>query len=91
MLIYRLHVFADLLPYICTFPDCNDELRQFPSRNAWAEHEWEKHRSCPVWACPECRVECCTSANWIEHVRKVHGRILASSHGTSAADAAARR
>jgi len=91
MLIYRLHVFADLLPYICTFPDCNDELRQFPSRNAWAEHEWEKHRSCPVWACPECPVECCTSANWIEHVRKVHGRTLASSHGTSAADAAARR
>ncbi len=91
MLIYRLHVFADLLPYICTFSDCSDELRQFPSRNAWAEHEWEKHRSYPIWACPECPVECCTSADWIEHVRKVHGRSLASSHGTSAADAAARR
>ncbi len=91
MLIDRLHVFADLLPYICMFSGCNDELRQFPSRNAWAEHEWEKHRSCPVWACPECPVECSTSADWIQHVRKVHGRALGSSHGTSAADAAARR
>lgn len=91
MLIYRLHVFADLLPYICTFSDCSDELRQFPSRSAWAEHEWENHRSYRIWACPECSVECCTSADWIEHVRKVHGRALASSQGTSAADAAARR
>ncbi len=91
MLICRLHVFADLLPYICTFSDCSDELRQLPSRNAWAKHEWEKHRSYSIWACSECPVECCASADWIEHLRKVHGRTFASSHGKLAADAAARR
>lgn len=40
----RMHVFADLRPYICTFPDCRDELAQFTTRAVWANHELTEHR-----------------------------------------------
>ncbi|KAL9118833.1 MAG: hypothetical protein Q9187_004614 [Circinaria calcarea] len=41
---YRLHVFADLQPYICTFESCKSEMVKFPTRKLWSEHEFSEHR-----------------------------------------------
>lgn len=91
MLIGRLHVFEDLLPYICTFAGCREELRQFPSRRAWAEHEHQEHRSYVIWMCPECPEECSSIAAWSRHVEETHGRKFAALQTSSAVDAACRR
>ena len=91
MLICRMHVFEDIMPYICTFPGCRDELHQFPSRNTWAEHEIEEHRSCIAWACPECPVECSDPTAWSVHVQETHDRAFNPLQNKSAADAAYRK
>ncbi|KAL8820845.1 MAG: hypothetical protein Q9191_007430, partial [Dirinaria sp. TL-2023a] len=81
----------DLLPYVCTFAGCNDELRQFPSRKAWSEHEMQEHRSRMAWACPECPFEGFTGTAWSAHVQEAHGRAFAALQNSSAADAARRK
>ena len=67
-------VFADLQPYICTFEDCELETAQFPSRTAWAEHEFSKHRIELSWNCPECPKKCGTAIGWEQHLREDHHR-----------------
>ena len=68
----RLHIFADLKPYICTFADCDDKLVQFPNRAAWADHEFTKHRINRFWNCPECPKRSSTATDWAEHLIVVH-------------------
>jgi len=50
----RIHIFADLQPYICTFEPCEKKLVKFPTRKMWAEHEFTEHRVLRSWCCPEC-------------------------------------
>lgn len=71
-----MHVFADLRPYICTFSVCSDEFLQFPTRKAWAQHEFDEHRVIHVWTCPECDTECSTPELWRDHLRQGHGCTL---------------
>lgn len=40
--VWRLHVFSDLRPYVCTFPDC--EGPYFGNVNEWFRHEMQNHR-----------------------------------------------
>ena len=68
----RIHVFADLLPYICTFENCQDELAQFPSRTAWADHEFSRHRLRQWWACPDCTKQFSSSEEWERHLQQDH-------------------
>ena len=49
-----MHVFRDLKPYICTFPECSLELVQFSTRAQWADHEFSCHRFVEDWCCPLC-------------------------------------
>ena len=91
VLIGRHHVFEDLLPYICTFVGCKEELRQFPSLRAWTKHEILKHRSYLVWKCPECPLEYDRANAWSTHVQEDHGRALVGPQNSSAAEAACRR
>ena len=70
--IIRLHVFADLQPYICTFANCEKELAQFPTRAAWADHEFTEHRIVRSWSCPECTKQCDSELGWIQHLEKCH-------------------
>ena len=72
--IIRMHVFADLKPYICTFSNCNMELAQFPSRAAWAEHEFTQHRITCSSRCAECFNTFSTPALYSKHLQKVHQR-----------------
>lgn len=50
----RIHIFADLQPYICTFEACEKKLVKYPTRKMWAEHEFTEHRVLRSWCCPEC-------------------------------------
>ena len=49
-----MHVFSDLKPYICTFPECSLELVRFSTRAQWADHEFSCHRFVEDWCCPFC-------------------------------------
>ena len=65
-----MHVFADLEPYICTFPNCDHELVQFPTRAAWADHEFSCHRFETRWNCPECGSEEPSLQDWERHIQE---------------------
>lgn len=67
-----MHVFADLRPYICTFSDCKDELAQFTTRAAWADHEFTEHRNDQTWNCPECSANLADASSWEQHLHKIH-------------------
>ena len=72
----RMHVFADLRPYLCTFAGCKMELAQFTTRTEWADHEFSEHRVVRLWACSECAEECACEGDWVEHLKKCHQRIF---------------
>ena len=67
-----MHIFSDLQPYICTFTACRDGLAQFPSRAAWAEHEFSEHRILRLWACPECPKDFPDASSWKMHLQERH-------------------
>ena len=71
-----MHVFADLRPYICTFPNCKDELAQFTTRAAWADHELTEHRYDMMWNCPECSEKFTGTSDWEQHLNEMHQRIF---------------
>ena len=73
---FRMHVFADLRPYICTFPNCKDELAQFTTRAAWADHELTEHRYDMMWNCPECSEKFAGTSDWEQHLHEMHQRIF---------------
>ena len=74
-----MHVFSDLQPYICTFPDCPNELAQFSSRAAWADHEFSQHRILQSWKCPECEEKYRSESEWEDHVCMQHEFKLAGN------------
>ena len=71
-----MHVFADLRPYICTFSDCKDELAQFTTRAAWADHEFTEHRNDQTWNCPECSAKLADASGWEQHLFEIHRRVF---------------
>ena len=85
---YRIHVYADLKPYICTFPLCKDELVIFPTRKLWVDHETNEHRRKFYWTCSECSDELPSSSALTEHLRLIHNLIFSECHLDSVLDAA---
>jgi hypothetical protein len=77
----RLHVFADLEAYICTFQECEHSIDTFPSRELWAAHEFSVHRKTKTWACPKCSAEFPESHLWKKHVLTQHPEWWQSKHG----------
>jgi hypothetical protein len=66
---WRKHVFADIRPYLCTFPDCG--MLMFDSKRAWAEHELQNHRR--IWTCQICkRRDFCNSDTLELHLKHAH-------------------
>ncbi|KAL9617348.1 MAG: hypothetical protein Q9160_007878 [Pyrenula sp. 1 TL-2023] len=51
---WKLHIFADIKPYICTFNDCPDILTAFPSRKLWIDHDFVAHRRTITYSCYLC-------------------------------------
>ena len=83
-----MHVFADLQPYICTFPNCDHELAQFSTRAAWADHEFKRHRFEERWSCPECGIEENSPQDWERHVNEDHALSLTGPELTIAKEVA---
>ena len=69
---YRLHVFADLQPYICTFESCKSEMVKFPTRKLWSEHEFSEHRHSSIWHCPLCSTVFHSSRDFEDHLSIDH-------------------
>ena len=86
----RMHVFSDLMPYICTFDGCQHKLRCFPSRSTWADHEFQEHRFDRYWACPECPARSCSTLDWEHHLNDVHNRKFSGPNLLSAKNTACR-
>ena len=84
----RMHVFADIKPYICTFSPCKIELAQFSNRAAWAEHEFSEHRNTCCWRCTECLEEFRTASLYLDHLLQVHQRAFSDIGRQIATDTA---
>jgi hypothetical protein len=68
----RMHVFADLKPYICTYESCPSALVTFSDRKSWAQHEFSCHRSDVVFKCDDCDRELTNEAAFSAHVEEYH-------------------
>lgn len=68
----RMHVFADLQSYMCTFNDCKQGLVTFPSRRLWEDHEFTSHRHRKFYRCGRCEPVFETIYSFEEHVRAIH-------------------
>ena len=76
---WKIHVFEDLRPYICTARSCNDYLIAFANRAEWASHEFSKHRLIKTWWCPECSFNAREADLLASHVRRNHAITLEAS------------
>ncbi len=63
------HVFRDIKPYVCVFPDCNTPDRLYDTRREWAFHETTHHNTeSPL--CPLCKETCGSSKIFERHVAR---------------------
>ncbi|KAL2071260.1 hypothetical protein VTL71DRAFT_12495 [Oculimacula yallundae] len=69
---WRRHIFADLKPYLCTFPGCKDEYKTFATRKLWEEHEFGQHRVNRFWACSTCQHKSDSAEDWRSHLVQAH-------------------
>lgn len=73
MLLCRMHIFADLEPYVCTFQSCRDAL--FSTRFEWFRHETACHRR--RWRCVWCHNEIFVSEPALKaHLLSVHNNTV---------------
>ena len=67
-----MHVFSDLKPYLCTFSDCKSSHLTFPSRQLWADHEFQNHRSLKIYRCSVCQLDHATGKSFLDHLEQNH-------------------
>ena len=67
----RRHVFMDLRPYVCTFPNCQRSDYLFESTHEWFEHERMLHRR--EWFCGACQEILPSSRAFEHHLLASHG------------------
>lgn len=89
--IFRLHVLADIRPYVCTFSTCKDELVTFPTRKLWANHEFSEHRVEKVWHCMKCADVFVEVNLWRKHLGSRHGIFFSAVKFQSAAALAVKK
>ena len=63
---WNRHIFKDIKPYVCTFPDCSMSDRLYDSRREWYFHEKTEHHREDV--CPFCRDSLSSSKQYERHV-----------------------
>ncbi|BAE66600.1 unnamed protein product [Aspergillus oryzae RIB40] len=86
---WKMHVFADLESYICTHEDCRDVFKTFPTRQLWADHEFNAHFTLIRWRCFICSIALNTAERFVEHLAQEHGSVL-TGHCVTAATSEAR-
>ncbi|KAL4784254.1 hypothetical protein BJX76DRAFT_357216 [Aspergillus varians] len=67
------HIYEDVQPFTCTFPDCADP-QSFKRKADWVRHENELHRHLEWWECsfPDCRHKCYRKNNFVQHLVREH-------------------
>lgn len=68
------HIYEDIYPFTCTFPDCVGEPKSFKRKADWVRHETERHRHLEWWACnmPNCDHRCFRKNNFVQHLVREH-------------------
>lgn len=74
----RRHVFRDLQPYICTFPDCPQADKWYGSRSEWFDHEVQLHRR--GWYCEACSKTFPQKTLFQEHIEAMHSERVTKGH-----------
>ncbi|KAL4752658.1 hypothetical protein BDW72DRAFT_61059 [Aspergillus terricola var. indicus] len=67
------HIYEDVQPFTCTFPDCTDP-KSFKRKADWVRHESERHRQLEWWECSfaDCRHKCHRKDNFVQHLVREH-------------------
>ncbi|KAL3475343.1 hypothetical protein BJX99DRAFT_159460 [Aspergillus californicus] len=67
------HIYEDVQPFTCTFPDCTDP-KSFKRKADWVRHESERHRHLEWWECSfsDCRHKCYRKDNFVQHLVREH-------------------
>lgn len=68
------HIYEDIYPFTCTFPDCVGEPKSFKRKADWVRHETECHRHLEWWTCnmPNCDHQCFRKNNFVQHLVREH-------------------
>ena len=66
---WNRHIFKDIKPYICTFPDCSMPDTLYESRRQWFLHETTEHRR-EGFICPLCKDVLISSKQYERHVAR---------------------
>ncbi|KAI1488984.1 hypothetical protein F5X96DRAFT_42443 [Biscogniauxia mediterranea] len=74
---WKRHVFRDLRPYSCSFPDCSNPAKLFATRHDWIYHEMQMHRR--TWNCHECDSVLPSKKLMVAHSRTAHQDTLTPS------------
>lgn len=67
---WKRHVFRDLRPYTCTFPQCGNPDKLYATRREWVYHEMQMHRR--HWKCRPCSSSFETKELMASHLRSSH-------------------
>jgi hypothetical protein len=67
----RNHVFEDLPPYVCTYPNCELHDYLFDSKDEWYKHEAQRHRV--KWFCnTDYHLEYDKQEDFVKHMQTDH-------------------
>ncbi|KAL2833987.1 hypothetical protein BJY01DRAFT_253274 [Aspergillus pseudoustus] len=64
------HIFNDLRPYICLFPDCTTPQRLYGSRHEWSSHIQHTHSQSFKGSCPLCSSPIGSGPNMEKHIAR---------------------
>ncbi|RYP54418.1 hypothetical protein DL768_000789 [Monosporascus sp. mg162] len=72
---WKRHVFRDLRPYVCTFPNCLNPDKLYLTRHDWIYHEQQMHRR--KWVCARnCDQHFPTKELMVQHLYQDHSNFL---------------
>ena len=66
---WNRHIFKDIKPYVCTFPECSMPDRLYDSRREWYFHESKEHRR-EDFICSLCKDTLKSSKQYERHVAR---------------------
>ncbi|CAN9451657.1 unnamed protein product [Alternaria alternata] len=76
--LWKAHVFSDIRPYVCTFPNC--DAPYYGDINAWFQHEVSSHRvAYECFICSDATIY--SERTYVAHLKERHARIFDNAEG----------